>query len=207
MSSKPRELMLALTLALSLSGCALFPSYKPVTLDSASPIPGDVKRCGQQLSGKCIALVRADQWTSKTGVMVKANEAYCVRVLPDQVWFDADRRNTAPRGERGSWIMNRHIKRHPESDFFSLMINTQLNAVAPGAPGAAGALPVIAMGMDLGASRPGAPYVTPVDGELVLYPNDAMGPAGAQTHWYKNNSGQIWVEISRCTAPAAQASQ
>ena len=203
MSSKPRELLLSLTLALSLSGCALFPSYKPVTLDSASPIPGDVKRCGQHSTGKCIALVQADQWTSKTGLKVKANEAYCVRVLPDQVWFDADRQSTAPRGERGSWLMNRYIKRHPESDFFSLMINTQSDAVAPGAPGASGALPAMAIGMDLGASRPDAAYVTPVDGELVLYPNDAVGPPGAETHWYKNNSGQIWVEISRCTAPTA----
>jgi len=178
-----------------IAGCTAI-SYNSLTVDSASPPEAgkNMRKCPAKLEkeAECTARIYADQWTSPTGIQVGAvNEAYCIAVLPNQVWFDADRRNTPPLGERGSWLMNVFEKRHPKSGYFALMV-----AVLPEPADRAteDAQPVA----DLLRGR----YTPNFKGSLVLYPNDAIGSPGDSDYYYKNNSGHIWVSIRRCPAEA-----
>ena len=173
---------------LTLAGCAAI-DYKTVHVDSASP-PADEKlsKCPAMLApgASCTARVQADQWSSPTGIRVKEKgESYCIAVLPNQVWFDASRRNTPPYGEKGNWLMNLTKKRH-EAGFFSLMVDVQSKASVGET-----AKPVT-------DELPGARYTAQGAGELVLYPNDAIGPPNEPEYYYKNNSGYVWVTITRC---------
>jgi len=171
----------------SLAACASV-SYEPVTLDSSAPLDmSSVKKCPETLNVKddCTALIQANQWMTRTGIKVKKGEKYAVRVHASQVWFDLDRRNTPPYGEAGSWKMRLFKKRHADAGFFALIINAK----------AAGSDQLLGHG-DLGAT-PNLAYKTPDAGELVLYPNDALGPFDNPAYWYQNNSGQIWVTITR----------
>ena len=176
-------------LMLSLSGCASI-SYEPVKLDSASPVDAaNVHACPVTLDVNkvCIAKVQADRWTSPTGIEVKeAGEAYCLKVLPDQVWFDANRRHTPPYGEVGSWVMRLSERRHLDP-FFSLMIDVEPEGALHNGK-TAKVVP------DLNRFR----FPSAHGGKLVLYPNDAKGPANDPAYWYKNNHGYIWVIIERC---------
>ena len=173
------------------AGCTAI-NYKSLPVDSASPTGAEkyTKKCPAKLANKeeCVARINADQWATPTGIQVsEANEAYCIELLPNQVWFDAERRNTPPLGEEGSWIMKRFEKRHPESGYFSLMVAVQPDPLAfktNGAEAVAG----------LTKSR----YTAIFTGALVLYPNDAIGPSGNDDYFYKNNSGYVWVKINRC---------
>jgi len=181
-----RKQLPSLITILTLAGCAAI-DYKTVSVDSASPPDAEkLTRCPSTLnpSASCTARVQANQWTSPTGIQVKEGESYCIAVLPNQVWFDASRRNTPPYGEEGSWIMNLAKKRH-EVGFFSLMVDVQ----SAGATGTT-AKPV--------ADPQGARFTTQKAGELVLYPNDAVGPPQDPAYYYKNNSGYIWVTVMRC---------
>lgn len=181
--------LLAMALAVALAGCAAI-AYEPVKVDSATPIDAArLGRCPSKLEpGKvCIAQIHANQWVSPTGVRIcEPGERYRVTVPPDQVWFDEARRNTPPYGEEGSWIMKLPAKRH-NAPFFSLMVD--------------------AVPTDLGKRvTDTAVVVTDAKrflftaksvGDLVLYPNDAKGPASDPAHWYQNNAGYIWVIIER----------
>lgn len=180
-------MLAAVLLALTLAGCQSI-SYEPVKLDSSAPI--DLKPCARTLSvdQSCTALVQAERWISPTGIHAEAGETYCVSVPPNQVWFDAGRRNTPPHGEEGNWLMNLALKRHKDYGFFNLIVNTK--SLDTGRPG-----------KEQDVSK-GAPYKVTMVGELVLYPNDALGPDNDPAFYYKNNAGQVWVTISQCPAPA-----
>lgn len=182
-----RLLLITLYGSLTLVGCVAT-SYKSVTVDSALPANAEtLSRCPLSLEEgqSCMARVQADQWTSPTGIQVKgAGEIYRITVLPNQVWFDADRRNTPPHGEKGSWIMNLSKKRH-DAGFFSLMVDVQPEAASVGET----AKPVTEFS--------DFEYTTTGKGKLVLYPNDAIGPPNDPQYYYRNNSGYIWVTIER----------
>jgi hypothetical protein len=175
-------------LVLLLTGCASI-SYEPVTLDSASPSElSELNLCPIFKAGLCYARVRADQWTSRTGIQVGPDEKYCVDALANQVWFDGNRRNVPPDGERGSWVMRLFQKRNPSAGFFSLIVNVQFKDGS-----------VDEKAGQMVRDLKGHQYIPMRAGELVLYPNDAKAPANDSYYWYKNNSGWIWVTVKRCS--------
>lgn len=180
--------LLSLIGLLSLAGCAAI-DYNTVPVESASPPNAEqMSKCPAILApGKsCTARVLANQWASPIGVQsMDQDESYCFAVLPNQVWYDASRRNTPPYGEKGSWIMNLVKKRHEATGFFSLMVDVQSQS-ATGET----ARPI--------ADLRDGPYTTKGPGPLVLYPNDAIGTPNDREYYYKNNSGYIWVTITRC---------
>ncbi|WP_428506787.1 hypothetical protein [Roseateles sp.] len=163
--------------------------YTTATVDSAPPAnAAQLSKCPAELKNgmSCTARVQADQWVSPTGIGTKViGEIYCVAVWPNQVWFDASRRNSPPDGEKGSWLMNLAKKRHEGAGFFSLMIDVQ-SAASTGETA-----------KEVGELSGGA-FAAPGPGELVLYPNDAIGPVKEPAWYYKNNSGYVWVTIKRC---------
>lgn len=179
-----------LLMAALLAGCVAI-EYEPVTLDSPPPEIGEqTGRCPEELMAnqQCVAQIRANAWMSRTRIHAKEGEHYCVTVPPDQVWFDKGRRNTPPLGEKGSWIMRLSKKREPHP-FFNLMIavdpidkksETKVKARAVDKPN-------------------DFRFIAESRGEIVLYPNDAIGSASYPERWYRNNSGYIWVTIKRCS--------
>ena len=182
-------------LAISLAGCVAI-KYEPMKVDSHAPV--DAAKVGKcpttlEVGQRCIARIQADQWTSWTGIEIaKDGERYWITVLPDQVWFDKDRRKTPPYGEEGSWIMQLATRRHPTVLFFSLMVD-----VLPG-----NSEKLTTQGTAVVVTSPEKfPFTAKSPGNLVLYPNDAKGPASAPAYWYENNSGHIWVTIERREAP------
>ena len=179
---------LAALAALCLAGCTAI-DFQTVVVDSASPVGGaDQLACPPTLADaqSCVTRVDARRWTSPTGVLMAADQAYCLTVLPDQVWFDADRRHTPPQGEQGSWLMRLPTRRH-DAPFFSLVANLvdRQGAVL------AGAAQVVDAAQNFR-------FQATAQGELVLYPNDALGPDVAPDFWYRNNAGAIWVRIAHC---------
>jgi hypothetical protein len=187
---------ISLVAALALAGCTAI-EYKSVAVDSPSPIDekGLVK-CPKELRHDkiCTARILADQLATPTGIQVaEKGETFCIEVLPHQVWFDADRRNTPPHGDEGNWIMKIGTKRHPEAGYFSLMVDVQAKPPAIQSKSA----------KQVGDS-PGWTYTADSVGALVLYPNDAIGSTGEPEYYYKNNSGYIWVTIKRCAAKRLQ---
>lgn len=175
-------------LLLSITGCASI-SYKPVMLDSSEPSElVNLRPCSTKGdTNKCKALVQADKWVSPTGIAVHVGDTYCIDVPPDQWWFDADRRNAPPHGEKGNWIMRLSQKRNADAGFFALIVNVQSEDGT-----------VEEKAGQLVSSPRAYRYTSKSAGKLVLYPNDAKGPPSNPAHWYKNNSGQIWVTVARC---------
>lgn len=182
-------------LVIPLAGCVAI-EYEPVTTDSPAPAnAASIGPCPKKLEPgeSCIAQIHANEWMSPTGIEVgRQGETYLVTVAPEQVWFDKGRRNTAPDGEKGSWIMRLPERRH-DAPFFSLMI-----AVDP-------------CGKNEGKNdakvvdkQNGFQFVSDAIGKLVLYPNDAKGPVSDPAYWYKNNSGYIWVTIQRSKLDTSQ---
>jgi len=183
---------LILLLAFSLTSCFSI-KYEPVTVDSYPPVnAAKIGKCQAQLQTEkiCLAQIYADRWKSFTGIKVGAGESYCVTVPPDQVWFDKDRRNTAPYGEKGSLLMNLAQKRHKGIPFFSLMINVDRGNDGGDMDGSA---------VEVTDSKDFR-FTSKVAGTLVLYPNDAIGPDTDPAYWYRNNGGRIWITIQRCDA-------
>jgi len=78
--------------------------------------------------------------------------------------------------------------RHPDAGYFALMVDVptvQGFEVSPTARAV--------------ETPEGTSYVARAAGDLVLYPNDALGPKGAPDWYYtSNNHGFIWVQIRRC---------
>ena len=145
-----------------------------------------------------MALVRADSWYSDTGIRVKPAESYCIRIPRGQVWFDADRPNSPPAGEPGNLLMNlfQWLRRH-DLPWFTLMAGV-VGVTQPGiqpSP-AIQSLPAL-QSQNLAQDRR---LNATTQGALVLYPNDARGPASRLAYFYGNNSGQIWVQVSRLQA-------
>ena len=176
----------AIAVTFLLIGCASI-SYEPVQLDSSHLALTMIEECSEQKlsdSKGCVVLVQASLWASSTGIKVKSGNNYCIQVPPNQLWFDATRRNRPPFGEEGSWLMQLSTKRHPENGFFSLIVNTRNKA-------------------DEALSKPQAVEVNPLykpggEGELVFYPNDAEASVFDPAYFYRNNSGQIWVNVRQC---------
>lgn len=182
-------------MAISLAGCVAI-KYEPVKVDSPAPVDAaEVGKCPPTLEVKkrCIARIQADQWTSWTGIKIaKEGERYWVTVLPDQVWFDKDRRNIPPFGEEGSGIMQLAERRHLKVPFFSLMVDV--------VPDDNEKLTVQNTAVVVAYPKK-FPFTAKSLGKLVLYPNDVKGPVSAPAYWYENNSGHIWVTIERRAAP------
>jgi hypothetical protein len=199
-----RLLRLALSVTLlALAGCASV-VYEPVMVDSPMPAGFDkLPACGAGLEpGKsCLVLVRAGNWHSDTGISVEPGQVYRFDVPLGQVWFDKGRRNSPPHGEPGNFVMNMRAwaKRHCEP-WFTLMAG--IAPAADSAPGPSGAMPPAKaiLHSDVLQSESLAKncaLVARAAGVLVLYPNDARGPTGRPDHFYANNSGQIWVKVTR----------
>lgn len=135
-----------------------------------------------------MVLVQASQWLSYASVKVLPGEVYQVTVPSGQFWFDLNRRSAPPRGDAGNWIM--HLlasqKRLPGANWFSLIATTV--STDHGAP-------IELPGrQDIGKS---GVYTVRYAGSLAFYPNDAVGPATDPMYYYRNNSGQIWLTITR----------
>lgn len=176
----------AIAVTFLLFGCASI-SYEPVKLDSSPLALTMIEECSEQKlsdSKGCVVLVQASLWASSTGINVKSDKNYCIQVPRNQLWFDATRRNTPPFGETGNWLMQQATMRHPENGFFSLIVNTRNET-------------------DDALSKGQAVEVEPLyrpdrEGELVFYPNDAEGSVFDPAFFYRNNSGQIWVNVRQC---------
>ena len=164
-------------------GCASI-KYEPVRLD-ASIATNPCEAQAATTSDNCsIVLVKASRWETLTGIQVASGEHICVQVPDGQFWFDKDRRNVPPKGEPGNWLMNRFKKREPDADFFSLIVNTKQESNGQ---------------LSIGHPVEKTPlYISKHSGELVFYPNDAVGGATDPAFFYKNNAGQIWVVVRRC---------
>jgi hypothetical protein len=185
---------LLLLVTLALAGCFSI-RYSPVPVDSPLPTTTIPRCAGTLLPGAaCIAPVIAAHWQTPTGLQVALGQTYCVRVPPGQVWFDKGRRNIPPHGERGSSLMRLFdgLKRHPDSAWFSLVaavVPADLAERSYVGPEATLAHQDLSRRPQLRISHSGA---------LVLYPNDAIGPAEDPTWYQRNNRGQIWVTLQRC---------
>jgi len=170
-----------LVLATAIVGCASV-RYKQVKADSPRPQTSPPACSGSlEIGQRCMARVQADQLYTSTGLNVKARQTYKVEVPPDQVWYDAERRNVPPKGEPGSFLMNlgKRLKRHSNVDWFTLMAEVTDPC----------------MKYSLGESNNlnTAPFIqVQHDGVLTMYPNDAL-----PRMFYGNNSGHIWVFIER----------
>lgn len=186
---------LGLMAALCLAGCVGV-SYDEMHVDSAAPEPALRTRCQGQLAegATCTARVEAKLWSTSTGIHVAgAGERYCVSVLPNQVWFDSNRRRIPPLGETGNVWMRMAELRHPEAGYFALMVDVPSVQGFEVSHTARAVTPPSASECFV--------YDTHSAGQLVLYPNDALGPARAPDWYYtSNNHGFIWVRIRRCEA-------
>jgi hypothetical protein len=179
---------------LVLGGCART-GYAPVLQDSARPTTS-APNCGKTLKLKesCLALVRASEWYSATGLVVSPGETYRMSVPENQLWFDKGRPNSPPQGEQGNWLMNRFERRHPESLWFALMA-----AVVSKQDGQNLSTSVAIDSYDISTNRE---VKVASAGLLVMYPNDAAWLSREKEIFYHNNSGQIWVFIE-CVAMCA----
>lgn len=200
-----------LVVAATLTSCAAV-RYEPTSYDSPKPVgagvPGCLSKDALAAPGdECLALVRADQWWSDTGVTVKKQAAYRLTVPPHQVWFDKGIVNKPPYGDPGSRLMNlfESYKRHEGGLWFSLIA-----AVVERGPGLDRRE---YQSVDIGAAIKkeceecdSVIFVAKEDGALSLYPNDAKGPASHPTFFYENNSGQIWVRVRWLTDKEKEAS-
>ncbi|HQR99114.1 MULTISPECIES: hypothetical protein [unclassified Polaromonas] len=210
---KVRNILLpaVLVVTATLTGCAAV-RYEPTSYDSPKPVEAGVPGClsAGALAApgdECLALVRADQWWSDTGVTVKKQAAYRLTVPPHQVWFDKGIVNKPPYGDPGNRLMNlfESYKRHEGGLWFSLIA-----AVVERGPGLDRRE---YQSVDIGAAIKkeceecdSVIFVAKEDGALSLYPNDAKGPASHPTFFYENNSGQIWVRVRWLTDKEKEAS-
>lgn len=191
-------------LGISLSGCVAL-TYDLQSFDSPRPEgnPWDqTLTCIDQPAGthvEHLALVRADQWHSATGVQVLAQHTYRI-CLPDarQTWFDAERVNKPLCGEDGSWIMRLYNsrRRNPDAKWFSV----QATVLAPDKRPNVARKEMTEKPVDLCVEgMPSMAYFTPTaSGELALFPNDAIGSAERPAYFYENNAGQVWLAITLC---------
>lgn len=182
-----RGLVVAATLlavVTTIAGCASV-IYKQVKTDSPRP-QTNIPACNGSLevSQRCLARVQADQLYTSTGLNVKTRQTYKVEVPPEQVWYDAERRNVPPKGEPGSFMMNlfKNLKRHRNADWFTLM-SAVTNPCTPCMKHSMGDIHDLSTTSVIQVQQ---------DGVLVMYPNDAL-----PRRFYDNNSGQIWVFIER----------
>jgi len=174
-----------------LAGCAQV-SYERVHLDSPRPkATKGVPPCSGSLkeNATCLALVRANQWFSDTGLTVATGERYRISVPACQFWYDEGRLNVPPAGEAGNGLMNlfSNLKRHRESDWFSLIAAVLSSSGEP-------LEPVV----DLGRGGADGVIAPMANGKLVMYPNDARSTNEDQEYFYRNNHGQVWVMVTRC---------
>lgn len=191
-SSNRRRQRALVLLALGLiAGCAQV-TYERVHLDTPRPrATKGVPPCSGTLqeNATCLALVRASQWFSETGLTVATGERYRISVPACQFWYDEGRLNVPPTGEAGSGLMNlfAKLKRHGESDWFSLI-------AAVLSPSGEPVEPVF----DLGLSGADGVITPMAEGKLVMYPNDARSTNEDREYFYRNNHGQVWVMVTRC---------
>lgn len=160
-----------------------------------------------KLGKSCYALVRAADWHSTTNLRVEPNWSIDVDVPPGQLWYDADRINTAPQGDEGSFLMRLFggLKRHDEPYFALMATVVKCNPETPAQSGSPAAL-ALKPGFRKCRDAPGGKatrisqetqrLVVPVAGELAFYVNDAVFPWRWHNMFYWNNEGQIWVRVT-----------
>jgi hypothetical protein len=188
-------------LGIASAGCAAV-KYETVPYDT--PRVADLRACAHPERGRvepCLALVRASEWHSPSGLQVTRGMQYCIEVPEGQRWFDKSLASSPPHGEDHPKLDRfAAMKRVPGQQWFALMV-----AVAPEKPGRpqtdgkwsppkeTDTAPVAA-----GAScgQKGWRFQPAQPGELVFFPNDAVSPIGDKRGFYRNNSGQIWVKIT-----------
>lgn len=187
------RLLFAALFPFALAGCAAV-SYTPISHDSPKPSGAEPGCLTADFAPgvECLALVRASEWWSDTGVKVQEGMVYRVTVPAGQSWMDAARVNEAPHGEPGSATMNlaARYKRH-DTAWFSLIA-----AVAgPGMGVDRTELDWVDVGLVVGRGCPSVTFRARHAGTLTLYPNDARGPETHPTLFYDNNKGQVWVRV------------
>ncbi|MES2685294.1 MAG: hypothetical protein V4706_00650 [Pseudomonadota bacterium] len=194
-------MLIAMLVAVSaaLSGCAAI-RYEPTSYDSPKPplkdMPGCLSKGAPNPGDECLALVRADQWWSVTGVKVQKDAAYRLTIPPHQVWFDKGRTNTPPYGEVGNSAMKLFDRyKRQEGLWFSLIAAV----VEPGSNLDRKELQSVDIGSAANKDCKSVIFIASEKGDLTLYPNDARGPDGHSTYFYENNSGQIWVQVRQIT--------
>lgn len=187
-----RTEMIWVTLVLSqLAACSAM-RYERVKLDSPTPAglcQWDPNRKFFKIAKNqsCAVPIPADHTLTRTGIAVQTDEVYTFDPMPTQVWYDADRRLAALKGEEGSALMRmaNYWKKRKKQPYFSLI------AVVIG-PDGAESPNWVSLG-DTEAPKIGNTIVLKVSepGELGLYPNDARG-------FYGNNKGLLWVRVTNC---------
>jgi hypothetical protein len=203
--------------ALLFSGCAAV-KHSGIPYDNPRPANfANVPGCrGAMLAAgaQCVALVRANQWYSDSHLSTTVGESYCVSVPGVQRWFDLERVNDAPDGEPGSGLMNLYASRKRfrdpsglrpgETEWQRARVDGWFALVAAVVkPGARDAddrevLQQASMGgpRDCGGDT-GKLLKIDKPGDLVFYPNDAALSDNKKQHFYGNNSGQVWVVITK----------
>lgn len=188
------HLILLVTLAMCQASCVSI-KYTPIHSDSPAPPPGSPQLCTEMVSSVtqtlkegeiCIFPIRADQKLMRTPLLIHDKQTYRVTVPRNQVWYDSSRRNVAPQGDHGSWLMNlfKRWKQRHESLWFALIATN--------------------VSQDSGSNEQYESFDVSETSELkfthlgllAFYPNDAIVPILG--NFYSNNSGQVWVQIERC---------
>lgn len=186
-----------------LAGCvSLLPKARPIAVDMPMPAGAEDALCARvhgQLRSlgpddpACYAPVVASEWLTRVPLQVRPGERYCVRVAGRQLWYDDANAVTAPRGFKGSVLMNSlRLLRRQDADWFALY-----GAVVDADPDGRKEHEYASFNLESPAviTVPSSlSGTTPL--QLAFYPNDAYG-------FYFNNHGQIWLTIARCASDAA----
>ncbi|MCX7067876.1 MAG: hypothetical protein NTW85_09320 [Methylococcales bacterium] len=158
-----------------LSGCSENCIIHP-NPDVSIPICSQVKSLSE--GANCLIQVFANQRETSVGLTVQQGEIYRIKATSKNTWCDASHTNTALCGEKGSNLMNIFSPRVEDSLWFSVIAEVKHTKD--------GEIQRLSQ-YDL-CNTP--KFEISTSGKLVLYPNDATG-------FYGNNSGAIWLELSR----------
>jgi hypothetical protein len=192
---------IALAAVLASVGCTSIKS-KPVAADTPAPPHTSDQLCARDENGKlhqlapgqqCLAPVTASFTLSRIPISVQPYERYCVHIPQRQAWYDASNLNVPPGGSKGSLLMNtfQFLRRHGDADWFVLF-----GAVV--AEDAESSKEYSSSNLEthpcFDIPRTDGPAV------LAFYPNDAYG-------FYWNNSGRIWIWVSRQASSATSSTR
>ncbi|MBQ5949348.1 hypothetical protein [Massilia sp. ST3] len=184
---------LALASALSLAGCA---SSQTGLENRYSTLPPGARTCSFGPAGelvklqpgeRCYAHVVASERVSLTPLQVDRGERYAVKAPPNQYWSDASHTQQPPKGQDGTWLMQRfdHWKRVRDAKWFALIATVlDIGTLARAST----------LAQDISCNPE---FAVTRQGQLGFFPNDAVAPWGDGGTFYRNNHGEIWVEVRR----------
>lgn len=150
----------------------------------------------------CLAVVGADEWNHRSGLLACAGQRLRISVPGHQFWYDAGRRSHPMQGDEGNGLMNafQGRKRVPGQNWFVLSAGTLPSSASDDAdPEHAAALPAAAL------SAPTVTYTAKAAGELVFFANDARAFWPAPKLFYGNNRGHAWVVVTAEGRTCAEA--